>query len=164
MWLKISGFEMQQLRKKIYFPLNILFSPLYTYIQILIHGDISLKIYTIANIYRHIMYKEKVWFLESRRDGFFSCVPCLRDPWGGVHLQHPVWPPAVGHHLHGRGARRLQKCLSGNPGRVQAAEPLHTHVSHSHPGTLRLLPRKPAPSYTLLDPSANFTVRMAFNF
>ena len=60
---------MQQLRKKIYFPLNILFSPLYTYIQILIHGDISLKIYTIANIYRHIMYKEKVWFLESRRDG-----------------------------------------------------------------------------------------------
>ena len=69
MWLKISGFEMQQLRKKIYFPLNILFSPLYTYIQISIHGDISLKIYTIANIYRHIMYKEKVWFLESRRDG-----------------------------------------------------------------------------------------------
>ena len=41
---------------------------------------------------------------------------------------------------------------------------LHTHVSHSYPGTLRLLPQKPAPSYTLLDPSANFPVRMAFNF
>lgn len=68
MWLKISDFEMQQLRKKIYFPLNILFSPLYTYIQILIHGNISLKIFTIANIYRHIMYKEEVQCLESRTE------------------------------------------------------------------------------------------------
>ena len=102
--------------------------------------------------------------LENRRDGLFSCVPCLRDPWGGVHLQHPVWPPAVGRHLHGWGARCLQKRLSGNPGCVQATETLYSHVSHSHPGTLRLQPQKLAPSYTLLDPSANFTVRMAFNF
>lgn len=79
----------------------------------------------------------------------------------GVHLKASlIWPSAVGHHLHGRGAGRLQKCLSGNPG-VQAAGCTH-RVSHSYPGTLRLLPQKPAPSYTLLDPSANFTVRMAF--
>ncbi|XP_059533918.1 fanconi-associated nuclease 1 isoform X4 [Myotis daubentonii] len=33
------------------------------------------------------------------------------DPRGGLHLHHALRPPPVGHHLHGRDRRRLQKRL-----------------------------------------------------
>lgn len=89
--LKCSNWE------KNLFPLNILVLYIYVHTDLDSYGNISLKIFMVANIYRSIMYKEEVWFLEQNRQHqegdrqMQELISCQE----GLCRQHLQWHPKV---------------------------------------------------------------------